>query len=197
MLAPHIFVALLVSLILVPAAFGQGDLEEDERSVPDRSRPRPTSFSKPVLIEFHGEIDGFLTGFFNRSMDKAEASGADLIIVEVDSPGGLKIQSLQMARRIRDCQAYTVVIVENEAISGGSLVSLGCDEIQINRDAKFGDSGEISFDTEAWAWRLAKPKINSYLSREARDLAESKGWFTQNWMTMVNQNLPPLTVMKY
>ena len=149
--------------------------QQDEQTVPDRSRPRPATFKKPVLIEFHGEINGFLTRFFNRAMDKAEAAGADLILLEVDSPGGLKTQSLQMARRLRDCKAYTVVIVEKEAISGGSLVSIGCDEIQINPDAKFGDSGEIAFDAEQWAMRLIEPKVESYLSRDARDLAESKG----------------------
>ena len=119
-----IFVALfIVSLPVMPVA-----AQEDAPTVRDRTRSRPASFSKPVLIQFHGEINGFLTGFFNRSMDKAEAAEADLIILEVDSPGGLKIESLQMARRLRDCEAYTVVIVENEAISGGSLVSLGSDQ---------------------------------------------------------------------
>ena len=166
-----IFVALfVVSLPVMPVA-----AQEDAPTVRDRTRSRPASFSKPVLIQFHGEINGFLTGFFNRSMDKAEAAEADLIILEVDSPGGLKIESLQMARRLRDCEAYTVVIVENEGISGGSLVSLGCDEIQINPDAKLGDSGEIAFDPEQWAFRLIEPKVESYLSRDARDLAESKG----------------------
>ena len=163
--------AVLLCLLFANSVLAQ----ENERTVPDRTRPRPTSFQKPVLIEFHGEINGFLTGFFNRAMDKAEAAGADLILLEVDSPGGLKIESLQMARRLRDSKAYTVVIVENEAISGGSLVSIGCDEIQINPDAKFGDSGEIGFDTEQWAWRLIEPKIESYLSSDARALAESKG----------------------
>ncbi len=164
-------VAIFIALLLASPAVAQ----EDARTVRDHTRPRPASFSKPVLIEFHGEINGLLTRFFNRAMDSAEAAGADLILVEVDSPGGLKVESLQMARRLRDCKAYTVVIVENEAISGGSLISLGCDEIQINPDAKFGDSGEIGFDTEQWAWRLIEPKVESYLSRDARDLAESKG----------------------
>ena len=170
-LSSTFFVAAFFALMPAISAIAQ----EDARTVRDHTRDRPDSFSKPVLIQFHGEINDFLTGFFNRSMDKAEAAGADLILVEVDSPGGLKIESLQMARRLRDCKAYTVVIVENEAISGGSLVSLGCDEIQINPDAKFGDSGEIGFDPEQWAWRLIEPKIESYLSRDARDLAESKG----------------------
>lgn len=149
--------------------------QQNERTVPDLTRPRPTSFKKPVLIEFHGEINGMLTGFFNRAMDKAEAAGADLILLEVDSPGGLKIESLQMTRRLRDSQAYTVVIIENEAISGGSLVSLGCDEIQINPAANFGDSGEIAFDPTQGLFILIEPKTESYLSSYARGFAESKG----------------------
>ena len=169
------FDTILIALLLFSLSATSVIAQENERMVPDRTRPRPTSFQKPVLIEFHGEINGFLTGFFNRALDKAEAAGADLILIEVDSPGGLKVESLQMARRLRDLQAYTVVIVENEAISGGSLVSIGCDEIQINPDAKFGDSGEITFDSEQWAWRLVEPKIESYLSSDARALAESKG----------------------
>ena len=100
----------------------------------------------------------------------------DLLIVEIDSPGGLKIESLQIARLLRDCDwAYTAVLITKEAISGGALVSLGADEIFIDPNAKFGDIGEVGFDKEAFAWRLIEPKIESYLSRDARDLAESKG----------------------
>jgi membrane-bound serine protease (ClpP class) len=68
-----------------------------------------------------------------------------------------------------------VAIVTNEAISGAALISIGCDEIYIDPNAKFGDIGEIAFDVEEFAWRLIEPKIESYLSRDARDLAESKG----------------------
>ena len=101
---------------------------------------------------------------------------ADLIIVDIDSPGGLRDQSLEMARQLRDCDwAYTVVIINNQAISGGALMSLGVDEIHIDPNARFGDIGEIYFDAERWAWRLIEPKVESYLSRDARDLAESKG----------------------
>lgn len=145
-------------------------------SVPDQTRPRPESFSKPVIIEFHDEIHMRSFQYFNRRMDSAEASGADLIVIDIDSPGGLRDQSLLMARRIRDCKtAYTVVIVNNQAISGGALMALGCDEIHIDPNARFGDIGEIAFDAERFAWRLIEPKIESYLSRDARDLAESKG----------------------
>ena len=149
---------------------------EQERSVPDATRERPASISNPAVIEFKGQIDRKLTQYFKNRFASAKKAGVDLLIIEIDSPGGLKIESLEMARALRDCEwAYTIATVENEAISGGALVSLGCDEIQIDPNAKFGDAGEIGFDPEAWAWRLIEPKIESYLSRDARDLAESKG----------------------
>jgi membrane-bound serine protease (ClpP class) len=147
-----------------------------EASVPDATQPRPETISHPAVIEFKGEINQKLFTYFKNRFAAAESAGADLLIIEIDSPGGLKIESLKMARQLRDCDwAYTVALVSNEAISGGALVSLGCDEILIDPNAKFGDAGEIGFDPEQWAWRLIEPKIESYLSRDARDLAQSKG----------------------
>ena len=147
-----------------------------EGSVPDATRSRPDIFTKPAVIEFKGEIQPQLKMYFDNRFEIARRSGADLLIIEIDSPGGLKQESLEMARKLRDCQwAYTVAIISNEAISGGALVALGCDEIQIDPNAKFGDIGEIGFDLEQGAFRLIEPKLESYLSRDARDLAESKG----------------------
>ena len=144
--------------------------------VPDARQTRPTKIDKVVVIEFEGEINVERDRYFASRFKQAKATGCDVLIIEIDSPGGLKIESLKMARMIRDCDwAYTVVFIKNEAISGGALMSLGSDEIQISPNAKFGDIGEIGFDVEEFAWRLIEPKIESYLSRDARDLAESKG----------------------
>ncbi len=145
-------------------------------SVPDATRDRPAKVSRPVVIEMYGEIDGKLTTYFKSRFEQAKSANADLLIIDINSPGGLKIESLEMARMLRDCEwAYTVAVVTNEAISGAALISIGCDEILIDPNAKFGDIGEIQFDMEEFAWRLIEPKIESYLSRDARDLAESKG----------------------
>ena len=156
----------------MPAACAQEEMEK----VPDARQTRPEKISKVIIIEFEGEITYERESYFKSRFRKAESQGCDVLIVEIDSPGGLKDQSLNMARLIRDCDwAYTVVFVKNEAISGGALMSLGCDELFISPNASFGDIGEIGFDTEEFAWRLIEPKIESYLSRKARDLAESKG----------------------
>jgi membrane-bound serine protease (ClpP class) len=159
---------LLATSMAVPASA--------ENSVPDATRERPAKVSRPAVIEMYGEIDGKLTTYFKSRFEQARSADVDLLIIDIDSPGGLKIESLEMARMLRDCDwAYTVAVVGNEAISGAALISIGCDAIYIDPNAKFGDIGEIAFDMEQWAWRLIEPKIESYLSRDARDLAESKG----------------------
>ena len=163
---------LVMSLSLFQPASAQQEIEK----VPDARQTRPAKIDKVVVIEFEGEINYERDRYFSSRFKQAKATGCDVLIIEIDSPGGLKIESLKMARMIRDCDwAYTVVFIKNEAISGGALMSLGSDEIQISPNAKFGDIGEIGFDVEAFAWRLIEPKIESYLSRDARDLAESKG----------------------
>lgn len=164
-----------VALCLAGSVEALGALYQTS-SVPDATRPRPDKITKPAVIEFKGEIQPQLKMYFDNRFEMARRVGVDLLIIEIDSPGGLKQESLEIARKLRDCQwAYTVAIISNEAISGGALVALGCDEILINPNAKFGDIGEIGFDPEQGAFRLIEPKIESYLSRDARDLSESKG----------------------
>ncbi|MDA8562903.1 peptidase [Mariniblastus sp.] len=168
-LATAILAVTLLAVLPVQQIKAQG-------SVPDATRDRPAKINRPVVIEMYGEIDGKLTTYFKSRFEQAKSANADLLIIDIDSPGGLKIESLEMARMLRDCDwAYTVAVVTDEAISGAALISIGCDEIYIDPNAKFGDIGEIQFDMEEFAFRLIEPKIESYLSRDARDLAESKG----------------------
>lgn len=139
-------------------------------------RGRPTTFKNPGLIEFHRQIDFDQTRYFKNRFAAAKRAGVDLLVVEINSPGGLKIESLEMAAMLRDCDwAYTVALITNEAISGGALISLGCDEIVIAPNASFGDIGEIQFDGDQGAFRLIEPKVESYLSQKARGLATAKG----------------------
>ncbi len=138
-------------------------------------KARPGKFHKPVLIEFSGVIDFRTDKYFRDRLAKAQQAGADLVIIEIDSPGGLKTVSLDLAELLRDVDwAYTLAYIPREAISGGALVALGCDEIAGSPTMRMGDIGEIAFDAEFWAFRLVPAKIQSVLVRQVRDLATAK-----------------------
>jgi len=101
--------------------------------------------------------------------------GADLVIVEIDSPGGFVDQSVDIAWRLRDTAwAHTVTYVPEQALSGAAIVALGCDEILMDPDAVLGDCGPIFLD-EDFMFRHAPEKIRTDLVRKLRDLALCHG----------------------
>ncbi len=153
-----------------------GDAVRADAEVPNLKKKRPDSIERPFLIEFKGEIDWQLSKYFRAKIQQAKNASADLIVIEIDSPGGLKTESLNLAEMLRDIDwAYTVGFVPRKALSGAALVTFGCDELIVGELARVGDIGVIFYDPQLFAFRFAPEKIQSELIRQARDLAESKG----------------------
>lgn len=158
------------------------ELPAPEKTNPDRVatlrqvRPRPSNFVRPVIIELRGEIEPSQTAYFRNRLRRAKAFRADLVVIEIDSPGGWKTESLAIGEMLRDVDwAYVVAYVPREAISGAALLALGADEIICDPKMRFGDIGPIQWDPAEFAFRLVPAKLQSVLVREARDLAEAKG----------------------
>ena len=115
--------------------------------VAESSAKEPTAYGRGVLIRFEGEIGPGLQAYLYRKLDVAKEQGADLVIVEIDSPGGLLKESLEIARHLQALDwAHTVAYVPQRAVSGAAIVSLGCDEILMARSAEIGDAGAIFMD---------------------------------------------------
>jgi len=134
-----------------------------------------STYRHGVLIELRGMVSPQMEKYLDRKLVQARKLGADLVMLEVDSPGGYLDSTLKMAATLRDLNwAHTVVFVPNEALSGAAILSLGCDEIVMAPNARFGDAGPIIQGTDA-LFRHAPEKIRSDLARRVRDLATAKG----------------------
>ena len=130
---------------------------------------------RAAVIEFEGPITSLSEQYLYRKLEQAKAEGADLVIVEIDSPGGEVEATMRIAARLRDLSfAETVAYIPREALSGAALLSLGADQIVIGQDAVFGDAGPIFMD-EDFLFKHAPEKIRSDLARRVRDLAEKQG----------------------
>lgn len=132
-------------------------------------------FSNPVLIEFKDDINPYTYRYFKRKLQRAKKAGADLVVLEIHSPGGTVDESLSMAEAMRDVDwAKTVAFIPEKALSGAALASLGCDEIIIKKTGRIGDAGIIMMD-QGFSFHYAPEKYITDLVRRARDLAEQKG----------------------
>jgi len=128
-----------------------------------------------IIIAFEGEIGPALEAYVFRKLDTAKEAGADLVVLQIDSPGGRVKETLEIAWQLQKLSwAHTVAYVPDRAISGAAIVALGCDEIIMAPNARMGDAGPIIFGEDS-LFRLAPEKMVSFLTGELRALAIAKG----------------------
>jgi membrane-bound serine protease (ClpP class) len=137
--------------------------------------PKPPHFTHGVLIRFEGPITPGLERYLGRKLAVAKEQGADLVILEIESPGGLLAESLRIAEQMRDLPVTrTAAYIPRQALSGAAIVALGCDEILMAPTARLGDAGPIVLGQDA-LFRFAPQKIVSDLAVQMRNLAKAKG----------------------
>jgi membrane-bound serine protease (ClpP class) len=142
-----------------------------------REPPADREFRKVRLIKLDGVITTLLETFIERQVERAVHDGAELLIFEIDSPGGELLASTNLAKSIAELESRrirTVAYVPRQAISGAAIVALGCDEIYLHPTAKMGDAGPIGLGPGG-QFERAPEKILSLLKVDLRHLAEKKG----------------------
>lgn len=102
---------------------------------------------KVAYIELHDVIDEVFASFAQRQIERAVQGGAELIIFEIDSPGGYLWVCQDLSQTIAylsERNIKTVAYIPNEAYSGGAILSVACDEIYMKPTAKIGNAIPIN-----------------------------------------------------
>lgn len=142
-------------------------------------------------IRIEGVIDVLLQTFVERQIDRAVQSGANLLIFEIDSPGGDALASTELAFKIADLEqrkVRTVAWVPEMALSGAAMISLGCDEIYMKPDAQLGDAAPINIG-KGQQFEHVPEKVLSVIRSTMHTLAEKKGRPTALAEAMADKDL--------
>ena len=157
----------------------------------DEGKPsrEPPSFRRPALIEFQGMITPMLEQFVRRQLEVARQHEADVVILEIDSPGGLVDPSFAIAQTLRAVDwAPTIAFIPREALSGAAVVALGCDEIYLHPDAYMGDVGVLIMGEDS-LFRYAEEKVRTNIAHQLRELARANDRPPALAEAMVNMDL--------
>jgi membrane-bound ClpP family serine protease len=119
-------------------------------------------------------IDHITARSVKRRIDAAESWGADAIVFEIDTPGGELSAVLDITEAIRGTTAYTIAWVNQEAISGGAIIAIACDEIVAHPDAIFGDAGIVTMAQNLGD--VERAKVASPLIADIIDSARRNGY---------------------
>ncbi|THE15417.1 nodulation protein NfeD [Bacillus timonensis] len=122
------------------------------------------------IIPLEETVEKGLSAFIDRSITDAENKGADIIIFEINTPGGAVDAATQIGKRIQDSTIPTVAFVNNDAISAGAFIALNADKIYMSHNGRMGAAGIID-----QAGNTADEKAVSYWLSAMKGAAENNG----------------------
>lgn len=126
-----------------------------------------------VILPLHEDINPLSGALLKRKFQQAVESGVDVIIFDINSPGGFTYVTFELMDMVLDAEdVETVAFIERDAISGAALLALACDKIIMLPDARMGDAGEIVMGEDG-AFRYTPEKSRSALAQKVRDTARA------------------------
>lgn len=159
-----IVVALIVGTLLPVSAF---TAEADEAA----------RLAKAAVIPCKGMIDQGLLDSIERRSETAMQAGADYLIYEIETYGGLVDASDSIAKyfiQTIGSRARTVAYVQTEAISAGALISVSCNDVIMRQNTTIGDCAPISMGGKLEG--VEREKAESFIRAAFQRAAEANGY---------------------
>lgn len=102
--------------------------------------------------------------------DQAEAAGVDMVLLELNTFGGMVNFADSIRSRVLDSPLKTVVFINHNAASAGALISLAADRIYMSKGSSIGAASVVDQTGE-----IMPEKYQSYMRGLMRATAEAKG----------------------
>jgi membrane-bound serine protease (ClpP class) len=134
------------------------------------------------------DIDEEIAPPVSRRMEKAwkdaKEKQADLILIHMNTYGGLVVDADTIRTRILNSSIPVIVFIDNNAASAGALISIACDKIYMRKSANIGAATVVNQTAEAMP-----DKYQSYMRATMRSTAEATGRDPKIAEAMVDQDI--------
>jgi len=132
-----LFKLLLAALLTLTTCICAG--AQAQESAPSAPQKR-----KVAVIPVSGEVDNVMFLAMKRRVNEAQKSGAELIIFQIDTYGGMLDSAEEIVEFLNSLTGVkTMAYVFRRALSAGAYISLACNEIAIQPEATLGDCKPI------------------------------------------------------
>ncbi|NLA27236.1 MAG: nodulation protein NfeD [Firmicutes bacterium] len=129
-----------------------------------------------VVIEVEGMITAGQQNFIIRQVEDAEARGAQLFVIIMDTPGGLVDATIKINQALMGASLPVAVLVAPSgaiAASAGSFIVLSADIAAMAPGTTIGAAHPVEMTPEGSA--PADEKTTNFLAEHLRSLAKAKG----------------------
>lgn len=126
---------------------------------------------KVMVMEIKAEIDPRMTRYVDLALAHATETGADYIVLELDTYGGTLTDAKEITQKIMDFKKPVWVFINSDAASAGALISIACDSIYMSPGASIGAATVVTGSDGT----AAPDKYQSYMRSIMRSTAEENG----------------------
>lgn len=128
----------------------------------------PVNASEVYRVPIEDEVEKGLYAFLQRAFEEAEEAGADVVILEINTPGGFVDSAEKIAKLMDETPLKTVAFINQNALSAGAFIALHADEIYMVPSGRIGAAKVID-----GAGNAAEEKANSAWLTSMKTAAES------------------------
>lgn len=139
------------------------------------------------LIPIEGEIGPALLFVLRRGMKEAIELGADVLVLEMDTPGGRLDVTLDIMEMLSRFDGRTITYVNTEAISAGAFISAATNEIWYAPRGIIGAAAPVSATGEDIPETM-KLKLMSYLTARMESFTEGVPYRTEVLRAMMDSD---------
>jgi membrane-bound serine protease (ClpP class) len=126
------------------------------------------------IAEIEGIIDLGLAPYVKRVVQEAEQSGAEAVILNINTFGGRVDAAVQIRDTLLASKIPTVAFINKRAISAGALISLSAGKIAMSSGATIGAAAPVQAGQPGAESSPASEKTVSYVRKEFRATAEAR-----------------------
>ncbi len=178
------FMARSLRIAVVLAICASGTAGAQDRA------PKPLAFDDlgpgPVyVVPVSGMIDNGLARYIERALDDAETGEGSIVLLHIDTFGGLVDAADKIRQELLDAPLPTVAFIDKNAASAGALISYASDRIVMVPGASIGAATVV----EGVGGEAAPDKYQSYMRGLMRATAEANGRDPRIAESMVDPSL--------
>ena len=171
--------------------FADENKSDENASSLNLSNTSDKEITKAYQIPIRDQIGAPILDILRRGLKDAIRSEADLVILDMDTPGGELGVTLEIMEEIIDnlekFDGKIITYVNDEAISAGAYIAIASSEIAFSPKSQIGAAEAVS-GGGANIDSSMKRKINSYLKAKIRNYAGDYRYRSQVMAAMMDAN---------
>jgi len=143
---------------------------------------QPALGSYVAVIEINGPINPVVAEYFIKSIDEAEQDGAECLVVQMDTPGGLDLSMRAIIKRMFSSKIPVIVYVAPSgarAASAGAIITLAAHIAAMAPSTNIGAAHPVSIGAGDMGKDMAEKVVNdaaAYVEGIAIKRNRNKEW---------------------